>query len=128
MTLLFIIHDEKNDATSFSEAIMAAIAEGFLRRGDILVLDNAAIHDKGENDGIEDWLWEHHRVAVVFLPTRSPELNPIELVWRSLVMKLRATTIVDGKSHACADAATQILGTMSHKSISATYRECRYIK
>lgn len=126
--LSFTIHDEKNDATSFSESIMSAIAEGFLRRHDILVLDNAAIHDKGENDGIEDWLWENHGVAVVFLPTRSPELNPIELVWRSLVMKLRSSTIVDGKSHGCAIAATEILGTMSHKSIRATYRECKYIK
>lgn len=56
--LSFVIHDEKNNATSFSEAIMDAITEGFLRRGDILVLDNAAIHFKGENRGLVEWIWE----------------------------------------------------------------------
>lgn len=125
--LSYTIHDEKNDATSFSEAIMAAISEGFFRRGDILILDNAAIHDKGENEGIEDWLWDNHRIAVMYLPTRSPELNPIELVWRSLVMKLRSTRIIDG-THAAADAAAAILAAMTHRSIKATYRECRYVK
>ena len=35
--LSFVMHDEKNDATSFSEAITGAIAERFLCQRDILV-------------------------------------------------------------------------------------------
>ena len=125
--LSFSIHDEKNDSYNFSTAVTEAIAEGFLRRRDVLVLDNAAIHAKGDNTELVDWLWEEHGIAVLFLPTRSPELNPIELVWRSLVMKLRSVR-VSSKSHACADAAFNVLANMTHDSILATYRECKYVK
>lgn len=65
----FDMHDEKNDSFSFSNAIMRALTEGFLRAGDILVLDNAAIHFKGDNDGLIDWIWNNHGVAIVPLPT-----------------------------------------------------------
>ena len=123
----FLMHDAKNDAASFFDALLQAISEGFFRPNDVLVLDNAAIHSKGDNDGLEDWLWENHRISVVYLPTRAPELNPIELVWRSLTMKIRATR-VSSKTHAAADAAAQILSEMTHRSIRATYRECKYIK
>ena len=122
----FVIHEAKNDATSFGDAVIDAIAEGFLRRGDVLVLDNAAIHFQGDNAGIEDGLWEDHGIAVLSLPTRSPELNPIELVWRSLTMKLRSIRVRSG-SHQTAKAAARILANMSHNSIKSTYRECGYI-
>ena len=126
----FVIHEEKNDATSFFEKVAEAIAEGFLRAGDVLVMDNAAIHLQGENDGLDDWLWENHRIAVLPLPTRSPELNPIELTWRSLVSKLRALplkTMERHNQHATAKEASRILSDMSHKSIRASYRQCGYL-
>ena len=107
--------------------MFSAIAKKFLRRGDVLVLDNAAIHDKGDNTELVNWLYNSHGIAVLFLPTRSPELNPIELIWRNLVMKLR-TVDVSSRSHACADAAFHILSRMSHRSVEGTYRECKYIK
>lgn len=107
----FEIHDEKNDALSFSDAFIQAIVEGFLRPGDVLVLDNAAIHMKGENRGLEDWLWTRVGVVVIPLPTRSPELNPQELVWRSLTMKLRSIR-VSSETHAAAKEAHQILEKM----------------
>ena len=124
----FVIHDAKNDAASFSDAIVDAVAEGFLRRNDVLVLDNAAIHFQGDNDGIEDWLWDNFGISVIALPTRAPELNPIELVWRSLTMKLRAKRVKSDGSHATAKMAHSILANMSHQSIAATYQECGYIR
>lgn len=125
--LLFVIHDEKNNADSFSDAIVQALAEGFLQPGDILVLDNAAIHFKGTNNNLVDWMWDNHRVAIIPLPTRAPELNPIELSWRSLTSKLRATIRVSSSVHACAYVASDILNAMTHESIELTYRECGYI-
>lgn len=122
----FDIHDEKNNAASFGNAVIQAIGEGFLRAGDVLVLDNAAIHFKGDNCGLEDWLWDEHRISVLPLPTRSPELNPQELIWRSLTMKIRSTR-VSSKSHATAKNAHHILASMTHKSVEATYRELGYI-
>lgn len=89
-------------------------------------MDNAAIHFKGGNVGLVEWLWENHHVAVIPLPTRSPELNPMELVWRSLTMKIRSIR-VSANNHATAIAATNILNNMSHKSTEETYRQCGYI-
>ena len=69
--------------------IEAALDSGYLRPGNILVLDNAANHSGKENIVLEDWLWKRHRVVVLFLPARAPEWNPIELVWSCLEARLR---------------------------------------
>ena len=75
------LHEGTNDGTEFSVVVELACSEGFFHEGDILVLDNAAIHRGGENSVLEDWLWMQFGVLVLFLPPRLPELNPIELVW-----------------------------------------------
>jgi transposase len=52
-------------------------------------MDNASIHTGQEADIAEDLLWEASQVLVVFLPTRSPELTPIELVFHILSRRIR---------------------------------------
>jgi hypothetical protein len=53
-------------------------------------MDNAAIHSQGNATVIEDMLWETIvdgcplHILVIALPTRSPELNPIKLVFHIL--------------------------------------------
>lgn len=59
LALWYQIHDEKNDALSFASCLEGAIATGFLQEDNVVVMDNAAIHTMGENDGIEDWLWNN---------------------------------------------------------------------
>ncbi len=44
------IRRENNNSQSFMDDVMDAIVDGFLVEGDVLVLDNAAIHTGGEND------------------------------------------------------------------------------
>ena len=44
-----------------------------------LILDNASIH---KSNKVKETLARHHpRIQLVFLPTRSPELNLIEVRW-----------------------------------------------
>ncbi len=44
-----------------------------------LILDNASIH---KSNKVKETLSKHHpRIQLVFLPTRSPELNLIEVRW-----------------------------------------------
>ena len=45
-----------------------AIVKGFLRAGDVLVMDNAANHKGKENNVLDEWLWEEHAITVLILP------------------------------------------------------------
>jgi hypothetical protein len=69
--------------------MLQQLASGFLQPGDFLVLDNASIHYFQELTGLDAYLWNYHGIFLQFLPTRSPELNPIELLWNTLTQRLR---------------------------------------
>jgi transposase len=61
--------------------------DGFIRarRPDqltIVVMDNASIHHKAVAEG--QWAWLGHKVWAWFLPAYSPELNPIEMLWKKI--------------------------------------------
>ena len=56
-----------------------------LRPGDVLVLDNLAVHKIG---GLREWLAERG-VQVLFLPPYSPDFSPIEQAWSKLKTALR---------------------------------------
>jgi hypothetical protein len=47
----------------------------------LVVLDNARIHHHIDPQKLDEWLVEH-RLVLVHLPPYSPELNPIEIVWK----------------------------------------------
>jgi hypothetical protein len=84
----YVIGKENGNATSFFTAyLMELISCRWFEHGDVLVLNNAAIHSGGDAGSVEEYLWDTIidgrplNVLVIFLPTRSPELNPIELVF-----------------------------------------------
>jgi len=56
-----------------------------LRAGDVLVLDNLAVH---KISGLREWLAERG-VQVLFLPPYSPDFSPIEQAWSKLKTALR---------------------------------------
>ena len=67
--VFWCIHDGKNDALAFSKVLESALAQKWLVRGDILVLDNAKIHGFGENRNIEEWMWLHYGIFIFFTNT-----------------------------------------------------------
>jgi hypothetical protein len=90
------IDQENGSSSTFLLFITALIVSGFFKHEEILVMDNARIHTGGEASGVEALLWETPidgrplHVLVVYLPTRSPELNPIEFVFHILTARIRS--------------------------------------
>ena len=81
--VVFRIHEGNNDAEQFAIDVELAIGSGYIRPGDVLVLDNAAYHIGRENVVLEDWLWDNHEGEIEryitswypFVP-RTPKLYP----------------------------------------------------
>jgi transposase len=119
-----------NDAANFSDQIVMAIHLCWLLPGDVLVLDNAAIHNGGDNSDLENWLWQNFRIYLIYLPARTPEWNPIELVWNILVQRLNvfclsAAKQIGGK-HSLVVATMIVLNAITHKEVRGCYRTCGY--
>ncbi len=83
-----------NNAAVFSETVIRMVSTSFLRQGDVLVLDNAAIHHYQESKTLGDYLWYEHGILITFLPTRAPALNPIEQMWNILVQRLKNVAVL----------------------------------
>ena len=124
------IHEDTNGASEFAIQLEMAIMSGFFNRGDILVLDNAAIHNGGENSILEEWLWDKFGIYLLFLPARSPELNPIEQVWKILVQrmkKLPLNVMREYGADASAHAAGVVLSSITHRDVVGCYKHCNYL-
>lgn len=122
--LYWRIHNGRNDADEFSYDVETACCSGYLRAGDVLVLDNAIIHSGKDNKHLEEFLWREFGVMVLFLPTRAPEWNPQELVWRHLCQKMKTYSLrilrsID--SHSPAYAAHDILGQVTHDQVRSFF-------
>ena len=56
--------------------------------GHILMCENASIHLTEENKSLVEILWERENILLLYLPSQSPELNPIEIVFQLLGARL----------------------------------------
>ena len=126
------IHEGNNDAEEFSKDVLTAIAMGFIKEWDVLVVDNAAYHCGKGNSVLKEWLWENHSVFLLFLPARAPEWNPVELVWSTLVQRLKCVNLAELREryqkNAAAHAASEILDKMTPQLVGKFYQKCyRYL-
>lgn len=113
-----------NDAEQFSYELECAIQSGFLRGGDVLVLDNAAVHTGKDNSVLEEYLWQTYGIYLIFLPARTPEWNPIEQVWKHLVQKLHSLPLrqcQEAGPHVTAYAAIGILNSITFDEVRQFY-------
>jgi len=75
------VTESKVDQYFIYQFVLHAIEQGYLIPGDYLIMDNASFH--GAKDTFADLveLLTLRNVYLIFLPTYSPELNPVELIF-----------------------------------------------
>jgi transposase len=91
-----------------------------LNRGDIVLMDNNPIH---KLDEIEDPI-EAVGAWVLFLPTYSPDLNPIENCWskvKAILRSLKPRTLPD-----LFDALGEAFASITLRDILSWFRHCGY--
>jgi transposase len=101
-------------------AYVAEFLAPMLREGDVVVMDNLAVH---KVKGVLDPIYARG-ATVLFLPPYSPDRNPIELCWskmKSTLRRLRARTF-DGLMGAMKEA----LDGITASDISGWFRHCGY--
>jgi hypothetical protein len=67
-------------------------------------------------------------VLVLFLQLRSPELNPIELVWNTMAQRLRTVLLIDLLvigAHSLAIKSLEISNDITHKDAEQLYPNAR---
>jgi transposase len=79
------VFDGPIDTASFRAYVERVLAPT-LRRGDVVVLDNLAVHKQPEVRAAIEAVGAHLR----FLPPYSPDLNPIEMAFAKLKAFMRA--------------------------------------
>ena len=112
----------------FDEATKATQINGnpVLMAGDILVLDNCATHHNAGGFALGQWL-DTMGIDVVYLPTYSPELNPVELAFNKLKIVLKMEEmrlLVEANLHAAVYSA---LDQITANDMRGFYRETGYI-
>lgn len=80
---------DSNNQLDFIAFLLQLIEGGHLVTGDTLVIDNVSVHTGLETIDILYDLLKSANVKLVFLPTYSPELNLIELVFMWVKRNIR---------------------------------------
>jgi len=88
----------------------------WLRRGDVVFLDNLNIHKMR----LVRAVIEAAGATPIYLPTYSPELNPIELLWADLKRSLRCLAVDDVEKLRM--AVRRLRGRVPTKKIAGWFR------
>lgn len=81
LTTMLSDQSKKEDCRAFLEVLRARYASNITL---VIILDNAAIH---RSKFVREYC-EQNNILLVHLPPYSPDLNPIEMVWRVLKKRI----------------------------------------
>lgn len=111
---------DTNNQWDFVRVLIWLIAGNGLKRGDILVLDNARIHHAAEASVPVANMLDLAGVRLCFLPAYSPELNPCELVFSNVK---RAMSMGRGPGEMW-EEALQRFANITLEQMENYYRHC----
>ena len=115
--------------------IKQMVYDGFFLPREVLVLDNAAVHHGAESRELEEFLWNVRidgvqlQVLVLYLPTRAPELNPIELVFHILVRRIKSFHYRNlvSLNEGVEDRICTVLDELDRNVLVRCYEHCGYM-
>ena len=118
--------DECTNAAVFTHFVAHLISTGTLVRGDIFVVDNCSVHMKGDNGALQDQLLHKLGVLMVPLPPYWCELNPTELVFQTLLARLRSDrSRYNAKNNdVFYDSIIKKMMQFSYEDVTAFYIKC----
>ena len=97
-----------------------------LMAGDIVVMDNCATHHNAGGFALGQAL-DTLEIEVVYLPTYSPEMNPVELVFQKLKIILKREELKLLVSTNLHTALYYALGEISVNDMLGFFRHTNYI-
>lgn len=112
---------DTNTSVDFFLFIIRRIHSGDLRPGDILVCDNARVHTAHSMLHFLLEIFDAFQIKLVLLPTYSPELNPVELIWGFVKNQLRLNRRVGAILEQDLEAAFALL---SWANVRSFYAKC----
>ena len=86
----YIILSECTDSTYFVLWVQILLQKGTLVAGDVFIVDNCTIHTQGDATGLHEALFDLHGVLMITLPPYHPDYNPTELVFGSLLVRMKS--------------------------------------
>ncbi len=133
-SMAYHITRENGNATNFVVFIKMLIISGYFEHYEILVMDNARIHTAGEAECVEYYLWHTLcdgiplHVKIVYLPTRCPELNPIEFMFHLLTDRIRSFRyrMFGAIDREVVALIGRVLDDIKYETIVKTYVHCGY--
>ena len=91
-------------------------------------MDNCTIHIQAENAFLQETLLMEQGILMVTLPPYFAELNPTELVFRALLMRLRAIRCNSSKNVSLLKEVRRVLNNISHRAVKSMFEECGYFR
>ena len=125
-----LVFDECADSSLFSKFVHHLVEKGTLQFGDIFVIDNCTIHMQGVNKYLQESLFNTMGILMIPLPPYHPELNPTELVFNTLIQRLRSE-----ESRSSSGSNIEFLHKVecemlafTRRDAKAFYRKCGYYR
>jgi transposase len=132
---VYTIGEHNGTAQAFVSFCEMMVQTRWIVHGEILVMDNAGIHTGRESTNLQEFFWDTVvdgsplNVLVIYLPTRSPELNPIELIFHIFSRRVRSYRMENNDGpvdRAIIRYGTKVLEEISYETILRCYAHCGY--
>lgn len=113
----FDIRTESNTGLDFLQFMLVSLNERYLQPGDIIIMDNASVHNADEFTEDLYNLLQENNIDLRFLPCYSPELSPIELCFNIIKNHIQYRR----SKETLLDAILDGVGSLSHDKVLNTY-------